>query len=196
MPGLVEQEPWIGSKYSTSGILGQKIAIVGQWRHYKTKVAASRQFTIEFMRDWLETKPMNYFFSYIPNYFPPEARGEFWDRVIFFNLLPNCVDSSSDKFSVGDRAALSSARARFSRIVENCRPEKVLVFSNSPGKGWMALREKIRNGCPMGSGLPKEFEFGEYATPNYSARVYGLRYPQGAPHETMRRAIDFVLKHA
>lgn len=191
---MTDQVPWIGSLYGAGGIYGQKIAIVGQWRHVKTNAVSSEEFTINFMNEWLKTKPMNSFFSYIQNYFPSDVQADFWNRVVFFNLLPNCLNSKTDTFSKNDQSTLLRARARFCKIVESSRPDKIIVFSNSPGKGWMALREEVRNRRAVGNGLPKEFEVGEYLSPNHSATIYGLRYPQGAPREIMRRAVGVVLK--
>jgi hypothetical protein len=86
----IQHIPWCGSHYD-KGIDGQRICIVG-YSHYKED---SEQDTDNFTRVAIQgvikgTMSIA-FFTQIRNYFDFKEHGEFWNRVAFFNYVPDCV---------------------------------------------------------------------------------------------------------
>lgn len=194
---MVQHLHWRGDHYNP-GIAGQRLAIVGysHWgddddygdegtRNCITKVI-SGEWSGSAMR----------FFASLRNYFGFESHADFWHRVVFFNFLPDCVGDGDARFKWGTEEQSNRGRQRFMSILTEEKPHKVLVFTS---KGWQSCpstREEIGASgnaqLELGSEFPK-FSCGTYEVGGHVVMAFGLRHPQGAPGEIMRRAVRHIL---
>jgi hypothetical protein len=191
---MSEHIPWCGPQYEI-GINRERIAIVG-YSHWSdeedsdecTKDVVSRVITGEYADIQ--------FFYQIRTYFGFESNEEFWNRVLFFNYLPDSVGSGDQRFRTGAVGQIERAKARFARIIGERRPHKMLVFTK---KGWETLpstrEEQAGNSLPLGAEFPRGFSWGTYQAGggHHTVMAFGLRHPQGAKGEVMRRAVQRIL---
>jgi hypothetical protein len=108
---------------------------------------------------------------------------------MFFNYLPECL-TKKQQYGDGTKQQLQRAGERFQKIIERERPHKVFVFTK---KGWPYLplgpnRERL------GPDFPHYFTWSLCRTEGWSAMVFGLRHPQGAPGKMMREAVLEILQ--
>jgi hypothetical protein len=192
---MSEHTPWRGPQYEI-GINRERIAIVG-YSHWLaeneedsdecTKEVVSRVITGEY-----SDTP---FFNQIRNYFAFESNKEFWNRVLFFNYLPDSIGTGDERFNTGTVEQIERAKERFARIIGERRPHKMLVFTK---KGWATLpptrEEQAGDPLPLGKEFP-EFSWGTYeaGVDHHIVMAFGLRHPQGAKSELMRRAVQRIL---
>jgi hypothetical protein len=78
---MVEHRPWVGKHYSTIGIEGQRLAIVGHshWGDDDSDGATEEVVSRVISGEWSIS-----FFTSIRNYFGYDDHDEFWHRVLFF----------------------------------------------------------------------------------------------------------------
>jgi hypothetical protein len=131
---MIEHKHW--RRFSQKGIQGQHIAIVG-YSHYGDVSKDSSDFTKWALNKFVSDDPIGErFFPPIQGYFGYEGRPDFWNRVDFFNFIPQCFPSAN-KFASGGKDLVERARSRFLNILSVEKPDKVFVFTR---KGW--------NQCP------------------------------------------------
>lgn len=131
-------------------------------------------------------------------YFNGSDCAKFWNGVIFFNVLPDCVGANDgerdERFDHGTDEQVARAKTRFLRIVEEYRPDKILVFT---AKGWASLppAEEETNGrhCPPLSDEFPEFQRGTFVLGGRKIRAYGLRHPIFALSKKMTDAVQVIL---
>jgi hypothetical protein len=195
---MIEHTPWVGPDYPSLGIDGQRIAIVG-YSHYRSEDEPdSDDFTEIVVRKVIDGRLKgDSFFPKIPGYFGFDERVLFWNRVIFFNFLPDCVGYIDDKYRYGTQDQIERGQARFLRIIrdQTKRPNKVLVFST---KAWGSLppTTEEESGKPLekvGKEIPSNFEWGTYAAGDEIVMAFGLRHPQGARTALMQAAVKQIL---
>lgn len=189
---MIEHKPWIGSNYE-EGIDGERIAIVGH-SHYGD--ADDELLTCTILQGVIEDNEALGFFTSIRTYFGYLSHAEFWNRVMFFNYLPRCVGTASERFAVGSAEQIEVAKSRFVRLLKDEHPAKVFVFTNSDGKGWQTF-PKTDQEKAGGQTLPLKgfsgFRWGTYTVEGHVAMAFGLRHPQGADGNLMRRAVEHIL---
>ena len=177
------------------GIAGYRIAIIGH-SHHEDAQDDGDDLTIRTVRKVIDGKKKIAFFTQIWGYFGFEDNEEFWNRVMFFNYLPERVGAGDERYKKGPREQVDRAKARFQSILRNDKPDKVLVFTNSAGKGWptfpRTLEQEGDDRLPLGAEFPK-FSWGRYEAGGHIVIAFGLRHPQGAPRELMRRAVGQIL---
>jgi hypothetical protein len=135
------------------------------------------------------------FFNQIRAYFGFEDNA-FWNHILFFNFLSECVGSPDERYKRDTPGQEKNANDRFLNIIKKERPHKVLVFTK---RGWSTLppcREEV-DGQDLRA-LNREnfpgFHFGTYDVSGHIVTAFGLRHPQGASHELMRRAVQHIVK--
>jgi hypothetical protein len=194
---MVQHTPWVGEDYKT-GIDGQRICIVGYSHHHEKGESDSDDLTEWVVRQVIEGElGKNSFFPSIPGYFGfPDPR-TFWNRVIFFNFLPNCIGETDQRYGTGGTDQTIRGQKRFLQIIRESNPtvEKVFVFTV---KGWRDLSRKIEEESgkeiiPLSTEFPK-FSWGTYTVDGHTVRAFGLRHPQFAPFEMMRSAVQQILE--
>jgi hypothetical protein len=196
-PGLansapIEHKPWKGSLYCKLGIDGQRLAIVGYSHHGDDD---NEDYTIKSIRNAILGNPDGAFFNLIRNYFFFESSDEFWERVMFLNYLPRSVGCDDKRYATGTDEQIQQAKCRFLRVIEQYRPQKVLILSK---KTWWTLPMTVEETAgrklkTLGPEFP-DFEWGTYRTANnHVVMAFGLRHPQGANGELMRKAIQRIL---
>lgn len=90
---MVQHEPWRGPKYRTGGIDGQRICIVG-YSHWLAKGEKdSRDLTKRVISGMIDGSCDFKFFYQIRSYFGLEDNA-FWNHVMFFNFLSECVGNA------------------------------------------------------------------------------------------------------
>jgi hypothetical protein len=192
---MIEHIPWCGSDYQ-AGIDGQRIAIMGYSHHVEEDDSneVTRQ-VVQSVIDGEKSGADQYaFFCRIRDYFGFTSHREFWNRVLFFNYLADRVGKDEDRFKSGTDEQIKCATTRFDRIICKWRPAKVLVFTK---KGWMQMPEtrEEKAGCRQNELGPAfhGFERGSYDADGHIVMAFGLRHPQGARKEVMRRAVQYIL---
>jgi len=193
---MVEHRPWVGPTYGT-GINGQRICIVGYSHHRGRGESDSDDLTEWVVRQVIEGElGRNSFFPPIAGYFGFTDHGAFWDRVMFFNFLPDCIGETDQRYGTGGTDQTARGKERFLRIIREARPrlEKVFVFTT---KGWRDLPRTIeeeagKERIPFGAEFP-EFSWGTYAAGDHIVMAFGLRHPQYASKELMRSAVQQIL---
>ncbi len=178
---MVEHTPWRGPSYKT-GIGGQKLAIVGYSHYLQPDDTDDDDFTRQvIIKDVLDRKRDLFFFNQIAGYFGMDL--DFWQHVIFFNFLPACIGFVEDKFREGTPHQLALGKVRALKVINDEKPDKVFVFTK---KGWLAFP-------PTDQSFPPEFRWGTYQLSGHPVTACGLRHPQGADGEMMRKAVGTVM---
>jgi hypothetical protein len=186
---MIEHKHW--QRKSTDGILDQHIAIVG-YSHYRKEQDEpdSSRFTQSVMRIYLDRdqKMGAKFFPPIERYFGFEDRKLFWNRVLFFNLVPECF-SSDNKYGLAGMELKKRAQARFEKILSVEKPDKVFVFSR---KGWNQCPDTPEEPQPLKSN-PRD-TWRTYSFGGHSIRACGFRHPLFTEFEGMRSAVQEFLE--
>jgi len=184
---VIEHAAWMGSDYEL-GLQEQRIAIVGysHWLGEGDEDAADG--TIRCVSRVISGEWKIRFFTQIRNYFGYNDHGAFWQRVMFFNYLPNCVGGANQRFGHGTSEQRDFADDRFRRLIREKLPQKVLVFTS---RQWAfpTLESPRQNILPD---FPK-FSYEAYGVDGHHIAVFFLRHPQGARADLMRRAVKYVL---
>lgn len=187
----IEHAEWVGAHYE-AGIQGQRIAVVG-FSHWGDAVGEHPDFTRDVVSEVREGRSHT-FFDRIQEYFGHRGDYSFWDKVVFFNFIPDLVGGPDQRYAYGTPEQHNRGRERFLRIVGCRHPEKVVVFSR---KTWDALgpfREGDDGPHRLGLDLPADFNWGRYERDGHVAAAFGLRHPQGASTEEMTRAVEQILR--
>jgi hypothetical protein len=186
---VIEHKHW--TRKSDEGIQGQNIAIVG-YSHYRKEQdeADSSRFTHSVMRSYLsgDQKMGAKFFPPIQRYFGFEDRKAFWNRVHFFNFIPECFPSAN-KFASADIELKKRAQTRFKKILSIEKPDKVFVFSR---KGWNQCPDTPEETQPLKSN-PRD-TWGTYDLGGHTILACGFRHPLYADFEGMHLAVQEFLK--
>ena len=136
------------------------------------------------------------FFHAIQSYFGFDDAASFWNRVVFFNFLPNAVGNKSNEFAKGTFGQLKRRRERFLRIVTAEKPDEVLVFTS---KGWRSFPEttvEAMSGRTCKPLIPchKFPNWGTYIAGDHRVLVCGFRHPLFASGDGMREQVRAFLK--
>ena len=189
---MIEHIPWRGPDYGTS-FSGQKLAIVGYSHYLQPHDVDDNQFSIDTVKGVLAKKWDLFFFNQIAGYFGKDLH--FWNDVVFFNFLPSCIGYEEEKFHHGTSEQVAFAKDRVLRIITSEKPDKLLVFTH---KGWEGFpqtnEEKLGDPTiPLGKSYPAQFRWGNYDLDDHHAIAFGLRHPQGAKPDVMRRAVSEIM---
>jgi len=192
----VEHTPWVGQGYE-AGINGQRICIVGHSHHHKIEESDSDDFTTDVVGRFLSGKlGRDSFFPPMAGYFGFSDKEMFWQSVVFFNLLPNCIgESDDDKYGTGTPEQIARGKERFLRIIRQTKPDLVFVFTT---KGWCECPPTIEEAAgkgkaPLGAEFPG-FSWGTYTAGEHTVMAFGLRHPERARSELMRSGVRHILE--
>ena len=196
---MIEHRPWKGPKWRP-GISGQQIAIGGYSHHRHPGDADSGQFTIGVVRKFLSGDlKRNALFSTVPGYFGYENREdwkEFWNRVCFFNFIPECIGTDEQKYATANSDLVERAKQRFKKILQEEPIQKVFVFTT---KGWSNCpctdEEKGGKDCAALTDSRKDGTWGTYTFGRRKILAFGFRHPQYANKERMTAAVKLALLH-
>ncbi len=190
---MIEHLPWIGPDYQKRGLNGQKVALVG-YSHWADE--DGNDFTEDTVEKIINGTWNISFFTNIRNYFGYDNHAEFWPRVVFFNYLPSYVGGADQRYANGSLEQIEQARARFLRLLKQYKPDKVIVFTT---KGWSQLPETDEEKTGRGTFQlwpdDRKFRWGTFGIDGKLIKVFGLRHPQGASFELMKRAVRSILEH-
>jgi hypothetical protein len=170
---------------------------VGYSHHRDPKHADNNWFTKSVVETVVSGKKIgDSLFPRIPGYFGFEDRIEFWNRVWFFNFIPECIGTSDKKYATANVDLIERARRRFEKIIRRERPhiEKVFVFTT---KGWgnrpPTDREKRGEICtPLGLGF-EDVTWGECTFDDHTVLAFGLRHSLSANKVQMTAAVKKAL---
>lgn len=187
---MIEHEPWVGPHFA-SGLDGKRVGIVGYSHFYEKDEEDSEDCTLQVLRNVINgSQRGDSFFPPIPGYFGYADKATFWNRVLFFNFLPDCIGLAEKKYGFGSATQTKNGRERFLHILQREKPDKVFVFTK---KGWDALQEEASKACtPLGTDFPT-FSWRVYADGGYSVMAFGLRHPERANGRQMRLAVQECL---
>jgi hypothetical protein len=185
----VEHIPWKGQNYDKGGINGQRIAIVGHSHHSEEE--DTDNLTLDVMRE-VTTGRSYKFFDQIQDYFGFLDGADFWNRVVFFNFLPDSVGSDEERYKHGTPEQIARGKERFRRLLSEYHPQKVLVFSKTIWSEMEPLREEEASdssGEKRGDG----FSWGTYELDGQIVMVFNLHHPERAPKDRQTRAVQQIL---
>lgn len=193
MSAPIEHRPWVGENYAT-GFDGQRIAIIGYSHHRDENDPDTPSFTLAVMQEVIDKDPYA-FFKQVRSYFGVEEVAEFWNRVLFFNFLPNCVGFDDQRYDAGTPKQKERARQRILELFAKYQPHKALVFTQKGWEQFPPAREEASGGtCPKLGAEFGDFSPGTYNTGGFVVTAFGLRHPQYAPYELMHSAVQHILK--
>ena len=99
-------EPWVGSRYSTDGICGKRILILGE-SHHGGGGCDYQDFTKKVIRDEAlgeNGHPRRKFFARVHRVivggrggFTDAQREDFWSRVAFYNFIQTALEKPRDR---------------------------------------------------------------------------------------------------
>jgi hypothetical protein len=112
----------------------------------------------------------------------------FWEQVIFFNYLPNCVEEE-EWIGKGTPEQIMVAKPRFLHLIQKHRPSKVLIFTP---KEKTADFPRPGNKHQSIQGFPK-FKWGTYSVGDHSASAFFLRRPRRSDVERPRPVVKHIL---
>jgi len=193
---MIEHRPWRGAECE-SGVDGQRIAIVGYSHHRDPEHEDNDLLTYCVLERIVKGETIgDSFFPRVPGYFGFENRAEFWNRVWFFNFIPECIGTSDQKYGTANGELLERAKRRFKKTLRDEVPniEKVFVFST---KGWSqcphtAQEDKGEDCTPLGAAFGR-FSWGRYVFSDHNVTAFGLRHPQFADKALMVGAVQKAL---
>jgi hypothetical protein len=185
---MIEHHPWVGPLYSTDGIAGQRLGIVGYsaWTPDDHEDYTVISVTNVVSGAW----PNVQFFNAIAGYFQMEV-ADFYNRVLLFEFVPCAVGGKEKTYAVATPAQAEAGRERLLRLSREYAVDKLLVFSK---KAWASMPPTEESSVGK---LPRlgetNFDYGHYQIGDHRVTAVGLRHPQYAPRKTMRAAVESVL---
>lgn len=189
-----EHKPWVGERYANQPE-GERYLIAGfsHWGRYSDEREDDPDFTNQVMRRWGVPGSIRFFDS-IASYFGSDDRNAFWNSVCFINTLPTTVGSEDERYTEGTPEQRTEAPARNLRILDELRPDKVLLFSRKAWPLWPEWTGSL-TGATIGI-KPAEINFGSYKRSDGGESVlFGLRHPQFASSSEMKDAVRAVREH-
>jgi len=192
---MIQHIPWHGPHYQ-EGIEGQRICIVGYSHPWGRGGKDSPNATKQIVSGVINGTEKIRFFSQVRRYFGFEDNAAFWNRVIFFNYIPECVGGPDDRYKRGTAEQVKHAKARFLSLIQRDRPHKVLVFTKQGWSTFPATREEEATGKNPPVLSLKRFpdsSRGTYDAGGHIVMAFGLRHPQYANSLLMRRAVRQIL---
>lgn len=189
----IEHQPWVGKEYS-DGLDGQRIAIIGFSHHRAEDESDTTSFTFDVMQEVIDRDPYA-FFRQVRQYFDAKAVETFWNRVLFFNFLPDCVGSDNQRYGDGTPEQLQRGKQRVLKLFAEHRPHKAFIFSKKAWENFPPAREEANGGnCPKLGPEFGGFSLGTYDTGGFVVTAFGLRHPERAPYESIHKAVQHILK--
>jgi hypothetical protein len=186
---MIEHDYWRGKRYP-SALANQRIAIVGYSHHRQDQFQDHAGFTRQILKAVISgSQKGDSFFTTVANYFE-EERAAFWDRVVFFNFVPECIGTTDEKFKTASDVQHNAGCARFTRIIRKEGPSKIFVFST---KAWNNCPNTIQDCLPLGDDCGKA-SWGRYDLGGTTAIAIGLRHPQFANQVLMKKAVERALR--
>jgi hypothetical protein len=184
----IEHQPWVGDCYD-AGVNGSKLLLVGFSHH---GLPDHSNFTQEVVCRWACSAEAIPFASRIRTYFKSEDAHQFWHSVAFANALGSSVGSSDSRYSKGTRIQRDSVSNRITVIINQLKPDKVIVFSRAAWQLFPPFNGDIAENILSEEDL-FEIEFGSYSHPDGIALAFGLAHPQYASTVAMIASIRAIL---
>ena len=188
---MIEHEEHLGAKWE-DGLYGLKTAIMGYSHHYDRSEPDTDDFTLRTI-DEVVNGAAYPFFSRIESYFNADNRQQFWERVCFFNFLPDAIGTSDDRYGSGSPDQVERGKHRFRRIIDAHKPDRLLVFTR---RGWQQLPPFDGSMRKDGVKLPEAptVEVGSYKLSDGSDMLtFGLPHPQYSSTDVQRAAVQKIL---
>lgn len=192
---MIEHTPWVGSRYE-QGIGGKTVAISG-YSHWGDEPDTS-DATVKCVEHVIDGTWSISFFDKIMSYFGFSDRSLFWNSVIFFNFVPSLIGSGGNRYAWATEEQKAIGQRRVLRIVEQYKPERLLVFTR---KGWcsypLTIEDKRDGGSiHLAEDQPHAFTYGHYPHLEGATTTiaYGLRHPQYARNDLMRSAVQLAMR--
>ncbi|WP_425228137.1 hypothetical protein [Sphingomonas sp.] len=188
----MQHHPHVGVDYQ-SGHGGKRVSVMGYSHHsddddhedFTTRCVANVQSGA-----W----PHISFFNQIASYFH-SANDRFWSTVAFLNFLPRRIGGGDERFDHGTADDTEEGRHRVREFLERHRPDFLFVFSR---KAWASLPRTLEDERDGNGGArispDHDFDRQHYRlSDGHVVQAIGLRHPQGAEKDVMRRAVASAL---
>jgi hypothetical protein len=134
------------------------------------------------------------FFNQIARYFDFQDNAAFWNRVLFFNYLPDCVGMDDERYEFGKPDQIERAKARFLSVLAEYRPQKVFVFSKKTWPVMPPTRKEGLGNAPSLDGVEiPGLSWRKYDAAGNIVMAFSLRHPERANKEMMHRAVQRLL---
>ena len=120
-----------------------------------------------------------------------EARQSFWNKVVFFNYLPHCVEAN-EKYRTATHAERRRANDRFCEALTRYQPHRVFVFSK---KAWQLLppTDEARAAQPLRPLSVLTYVYGAYTTGTGRSLACCLQHPTHADHSLLQKGVTAFL---
>ncbi len=123
--------PWIGSRYSTDGLDGKRLLILGE-SHYGGDGCHYPEFTTEVIQDMALEQGRLAFFSRVARLvvggrggFSEAEREDFWQRIAFYNFIQTALEQQGDRPTY---EMWQAAREPFLQTLEELKPHLILIL--------------------------------------------------------------------
>jgi hypothetical protein len=178
----IEHKPFKGANYEY-GINGKKIAVVGYSFWHNGEYPDTEDWGAFTLSKVMSGAWKPRFFSTIRNSFGFGSHAEFWERVLFFNYVSTMIGNGAERFAAATDEEARAANIRFERIIDEHKPDLVLVFTKKTQLGALGLGFK-----PLPEPL-QMFVHAERTSGGHTARIIRLRHPQGANGAALKKAV-------
>lgn len=150
--------PWVGKNYPTGGIFGKKILVLGE-SHYCTDAEAVPELTNLVVKEHLDGTSISTFTKFerslVGHPTEEKEKREIWDSIVFYNYLQV---NMADARLAGTKAQYKAAEEPFWEVLEEYRPEYVIVWGNRlwdniPSENFKALNSVVLEKYEAGDGV-------------------------------------------
>jgi hypothetical protein len=137
-------DPWIGQHYSTVGLNGLRILILGE-AHYGEPGEEDPNFTKVIVKKCAQDERFRFFtvtqkiVSGVTGYITDEMRKRFWEYVAFYNFIQE-FPGSKPRIRPTDKM-WSEAKEPYAQTLDELKPDVVIVL----GSGLAGRLPKIEN---------------------------------------------------
>ncbi|WP_027062836.1 hypothetical protein [Mesorhizobium loti] len=186
---MFQHTPWIGTEY-TNGLSGCKVVVVGNTHWSEDGEVDDQDCTIKTVSEvCIGAYDKIAFFNQIRGYFGFTDASEFWNRVVFFNYAPRCIGTRANRYDAIPPSLADEAKARFLKILEEKKPDKVFVFSSAvrwmlPVRDVEMLKVALNNA-----------RVGRLLDSDLSSPIYMLRHPERASKQEMTETVSALMEN-
>ena len=126
--------PWVGSSYSTGGVFGKRIMVLGESHYIEEEINDDyRRFTQDMVENYLSFADsegwrntlLKFERSLVGHYTEPQESRKIWQSLLFYNYLQVPMDGTRQAGSSQD---YQEAVAPFFEVLEQYRPQYIIVW--------------------------------------------------------------------
>lgn len=166
--------PWVGPEYSSGGIFGKRIMVLGESHYCDEKCSACgsdfncgcNRFTTKVVKDYLNQENeregwMNTYLKFerslVNHETSPDESRRIWESILFYNFLQVAMQTPRQ---AGTAEQYQAAAAPFFSILDQYQPDLLIVWGvrlwdKLPSERWQDGPEMKVDGYPVSNGYYK-----------------------------------------